>query len=72
MTKSETSASPIVILSIFVIHLVKGAQFLNATWVAPLRPKIVISPVARMKVSLKLQRLDFNTSVLDTISFPTA
>ena len=37
----------IVVLSIFVIHLVNGAQFLNATCVACC-PIIVISPVAKM------------------------
>ena len=29
MTKSKFSESPIVVPSIFVIHLVNGAQFLN-------------------------------------------
>ena len=33
MTKSESSASSVVALSIFVIHLVNGAQFLNAACV---------------------------------------
>ena len=35
MTKSKSLASPIVVPSIFVIHLVNGAQFLNATCVSP-------------------------------------
>ena len=34
MTKSKSSASSIVVPSIFVVHLVNGAQFLNATCVA--------------------------------------
>ena len=31
MTKTELSGSSIVVPSTFVIHLVNGAQFLNAT-----------------------------------------
>ena len=31
MTKSKYSAPPIIVLSISVIHLVNGAQFLNDT-----------------------------------------
>ena len=34
MTKSKFLASSIVVSSIFVIHLVNGGQFLNATCVA--------------------------------------
>ena len=34
MTKSKSSASSIVVSSVFVIHLVNGAQFLNANCVA--------------------------------------
>ena len=34
MTKSRSSRSSIVVLSIFVIHLMNGAQFLNAICVA--------------------------------------
>ena len=34
MTKSKSSASFILAPSIFVIHLVNGAQFLNVTCVA--------------------------------------
>ena len=34
MTKSKSSASSIVVSSVFVIHLVNGPQFLNATFVA--------------------------------------
>ena len=33
MTKSKSSASSIFVPPIFVIHLVNGAQFLNATCV---------------------------------------
>ena len=47
MTKFKSSASSIVVPSIFVIHIMKGAQFLNATS-APLSPVIVISPVTKM------------------------
>ena len=36
MTKSKSSASSIVVSSIFVIHLVNGAQFLNANCVEEL------------------------------------
>ena len=35
MTKSKFSASSIIVPSSFVIHLVNGIQFLNATSVAP-------------------------------------
>ena len=47
MTKSNSSASPIVVSSIFVIHLVNGAQFLNATCVAGVATT-VISPFTKM------------------------
>ena len=47
MTKYESSASPIVVPSIFVIHLVQSAQFLNATCVAG-AATTVISPVTKM------------------------
>ena len=47
MTKSKSSASSIVIPSIFVIHLVNGAQFLNASCVA--RATVtVMSPLIKM------------------------
>ena len=42
MTKAKFSASSIVVLSIFVMHLINGAQVLNATW-ATWCPIIVIS-----------------------------
>ena len=45
MTKSKSSASPIV-PSIFVIHLVNGAQFLNVTSVTWCSV-IVILPLTR-------------------------
>ena len=41
MTKSKYSVSSIVVLSIFVIRLMNGTQFLNSTSVARLRPEIV-------------------------------
>ena len=47
MTKSKSSASYIVVPSIFVIYLVNGAQFLNATCVAG-TAETVISPFTRM------------------------
>ena len=40
MTKSKSSESSIVIPSIFVIHLMNGAQFSNATPVARLRVQL--------------------------------
>ena len=48
MTKSKSSASSIVVPSIFVIHLMNGAQFLNANLVARLQPVIVILPFTIM------------------------
>ena len=48
MTKSKSSASSIVVPSIFVIHLVNGARFLNATSVTRLWPAIVISPLTKV------------------------
>ena len=48
MNKSKSSVSSIVVPSIFVMHLVTGAQFLNATSVARLRPVIVILPLTKM------------------------
>ena len=47
MTKSKSSASSVVVSSIFVIHCVNGAQFLNATCVAG-AAMAVISPVTKM------------------------
>ena len=47
MTKSKSSASPIVAPSIFVIHLVNGAQFLNATCISP-AAVTVISPLTKI------------------------
>ena len=47
MTKSESSASSIVVPSNFVIHLVNGAQPLNDTLLT-LCPLIVISPFTKM------------------------
>ena len=53
MTKSKSSASAIGLLSSFMVHLVSGSQFINATLVAALRPKIIILYLPRIKVSLK-------------------
>ena len=47
MTKSKSSASSIIVPSIFVIHLMNGAHFLNATCVTQC-PIIVISPLTKM------------------------
>ena len=47
MTKSKSSASSIVVPSFFVIHLVNGAQFLNATCVSG-ASVTVISPLTKM------------------------
>ena len=47
MAKSKSSVSSIVVSSIFVIHLVIGAQFLNATCVAG-AATTVISPLPKM------------------------
>ena len=46
MTKFKSSASSIVIQSIFVKHLVNGAQFLNITCVAG-ADVTVISPLTK-------------------------
>ena len=47
MTKSKSSASSVVVPSIFVIHLVNGAQFLNDACVVG-AAVIVISPFTKM------------------------
>ena len=47
MTKSKSSASPIVAPSIFMIHLVNGAQLLKATSVAG-ASLTVISPITKI------------------------
>ena len=47
VTKSKFSVSSIVVSSIFVIHLVNGAQFLNATCVAGAAVRVV-SPLTKM------------------------
>ena len=51
MTKFKSLASSIVVSSIFVIHLVKDTQFLNAAFVSG-DAVTVISPFPKMKVSL--------------------
>ena len=64
MPKSKFSASSIVVQSIFVIHLVNGAQFFfNATCVSG-TAATAISPLTKMLALLQLQRLDFKPSVL--------
>ena len=47
MARSTSSASSIVVSSIFLIYLVKGVQFLNATCVAG-TATTVISPLTKM------------------------
>ena len=47
MTKSKSSASSIVVPSIFVIHLINDAQFLNATCILG-AVMTVISPLIKM------------------------
>ena len=47
MTKSKSSTSSIAVLSIIVIHLVTGAQFLNDTCVTWC-PIIIILPFTKM------------------------
>ena len=48
MAKSKPSALSIVVSSIFVIHLINRAQFLNATS-AQLSPTIVLSALTKME-----------------------
>ena len=45
MTKSKSSASSVVVPSIFAIHLMSGVRFLNATRVALLCAVVKISPL---------------------------
>ena len=47
MTKSKSSASSIVVSSIFVIYLVNGALLLNVTCVVP-AAVAVISPLTKI------------------------
>ena len=47
MTKSKSSASSIVVPSMFLIQLVNGTQFLNATCVVG-AATTVISPLTKM------------------------
>ena len=47
MTKSKSPASSVAVLSIFVIHLMNGAQFSNATRDAVFSA-IVILPLIKM------------------------
>ena len=46
MTKPKSSASSVVVPSIFVVHLVNGAQFLNENCVAG--AAAVIPPLTKM------------------------
>ena len=48
MTKSKSLASSFVVSSTFVILLMNGKQFLNATLVARLRPVIMVLPLTKM------------------------
>ena len=47
MIKSESSSASTVVPSIFVMHLVNGVQFLNATCVSR-AAATVISPLTKM------------------------
>ena len=47
MTKSESSASSVVVPSVLVIHLMNVAQFLNTTCVTRY-PIIVILPITKV------------------------
>ena len=51
ITKPKSSASSVVVSSIFVIYSINGAQFSNATYVAG-DAVTVISPLAKMWASL--------------------
>ena len=51
MNKSKSSASSIVVPSIFVRHLVNVAQFLNATCVAGAAVTVIL-PLTKMLASL--------------------
>ena len=72
MTKSKSSASSIVISSIFVIHLMNDAQFLNAIGIGLLCFVLTISRLSEIYASLKSERLDFKTTVLKIISILTS
>ena len=48
MTISKSTASSIVALSVCVIHLINGAQFLNATEVVMLCAVVMISPTTKI------------------------
>ena len=72
MTESKSTASSIVVPSIFVIHLMNGPLFLNATGVGFLWAVVMISSPTRMQASLQSQRLDSTDSALYMISFPTS
>ena len=47
MTKSKSSASSIVVSSVFVIHLMIDAKYLNAT-LAAIFPAILIFPFTKI------------------------
>ena len=47
ITKSKSSASSIIVPSLFVVHLINGAQFLNATYFSE-AALTVISPLTKM------------------------
>ena len=48
MSKSKSSASSIPFPSIFLIHLINGAEFVNATGVGLLYAAVTISPLTKM------------------------
>ena len=51
MTKPKISSLSIAVLSVFAMHLVTGAQFLNAICVAP-ADVTVISSLTKIQASL--------------------
>ena len=48
MNRSKSSASSIVLPSIVVIHVMNGAQFLNATGVGSLCAVMMLSPITKI------------------------
>ena len=52
MTKSKSSESSIVVSSIFVIHLVNDAQFLNATCVAGAAATVIFNIASYENVNI--------------------
>ena len=64
MTKSKHLASSIAAPSIFVMHLINGAQVLNATTVGLLYPVLMISPLVEINGAL-WENLDQNFQIFN-------